>query len=323
MNAAVASSRLALLLAAVLVAVAAPAAARTSEACANHPVRVTAHGEKTETPRDGDSGRSGACSDGHRPIVTATGIKATVRTLSRRKVVYDIAALLRAKVLSRQTLEDYGSCWPVRPGSPCACEETIDFPVLSGPEPGIAVINRALARDAQHAQRCAASDAAGVLRRADSYVIYLNASPPFVSVATMNRDDDMSANGSCHGQMSFETFATSTGKRLTVADAVDGKKMAALVDAVAAGYEIYVEAGGAYPDHAAAAREARLITNRHAGQFAAGDIYVEDGRVFLDVEGYDLSCVAGAFHPVEIPAALLKADFARALARSTIPSRPR
>jgi hypothetical protein len=41
------------------------------------------------------------------------------------------------------------------------------------------------------------------------------------------------------------------------------------------------------------------IDNR---QLLESTFFIENGRVFIDVAGYYFSCVAGIFHPAEIPA---------------------
>jgi hypothetical protein len=289
-----------------LVAVAAASPPEPSPECADHPVRVSALDEETTLPEDAAPGVFGDCSDGRHAIVSTRDPTVRIAVLARRWLPYDFEGMARRKMFSAEELESYAFCRSGR----CSCDERIEYPVLSGSSSAIRSINQTWRNQAKQQAHCVDPRRPTDLSRFVHLIpLYVYAGPTFVSTASYQLFESVGANGSCHGEVSFETRDLANGRIYTVADIVPAINAQSLREAVAKAYEVQIRRFMDVRDGAEITKLARRFTAKHQDELSNSGIYVEDGRVFVNISGFDFSCAEGSFHPVELPPALFDRQF--------------
>lgn len=183
------------------------------------------------------------------------------------------------------------------PGGKCVCDEAVQYLDFKGPVPGFAQANAAERREAA-AMKCSAGNST-----VSRDVLRFAVTKAAVSTATFALEYCHGCGGSCHGAAVLAAYDARSGALITLRDAVDPAQFGALKarlvsDFVQKNFE---------PD-------GRSYGMQQVGQDIAGltldsGLYLEPGRAFVNIDTFALSCAAGPFHPVEIPAAFLKPAF--------------
>jgi hypothetical protein len=143
-------------------------------------------------------------------------------------------------------------------------------------------------------------DNSAVSREAQHFAV----SAHFVSTAVFELEYCRTCGGSCHGRTVLATYDAAYGATVRLRDAVPLARMAALklrlVDA-------FVFANFASRDRLL--QRERLLKALASRSFADDGMYVERGKVFVNLDLFALSCADGSFYPLMVPAEFLTPSF--------------
>lgn len=185
-------------------------------------------------------------------------------------------------------------------GGLCACREFVQHFDFKGPVPGFRAVNEAEWRAAD-AARCTA-EFSDVVREATHYAV----SRKFVSTAIYERRYCQDCGGSCHGRTALATYDATTGAVLRVRDAVPRARWPELKQRL---IEDFTAAHFAAPDRAREA--ARIAASLDARNIGEDGLFVERGKIYINLDLFALSCADGSFYPLEIPNRFLKPQYRR------------
>lgn len=197
--------------------------------------------------------------------------------------------------------EDYvGSCEDGK----CECDEDVQWLEFKGPVSGFAQVNAA-ERAASQKTKCSV-DNANVMRHPMHYAV----SPRVVSTAVFELEYCRTCGGSCHGATALATYNAKTGAAYRVRDVVKPNALTALRrHMVDAGLAAYLPKGQHASERKILVPE---IERRGAGLLDQG-VYVENGKVYVDLDYFLNGCADGSFYPVALPAQLIAPAFAALL----------
>lgn len=209
------------------------------------------------------------------------------------------------------------------PSDVCTCESDVEYVQLvgQGSALSLASINKQLKADVIDSG-CGYLDAIDTARETVSYI-----SNHFVSVVEQFQSRGIGAAGSCHGSSAVHSFDLKSGKELLVADIIAPSSLGTLKDALPSAIveEDLRQAERAFNEQfntnsgmpqlpmvmPPAERErilkaaTREIESYSDSKLLGAGLFIENGRVLMDAEGYYLSCADGDFHPAEIPKSMI------------------
>lgn len=216
------------------------------------------------------------------------------------------------------------------PQSVCTCESDIEYVRLLGTAntDALNLINRRLRSDAERLS-CKYRDQTDLMHQRVTYL-----SNHLFSVIEQWYSQMTATGGSCHGSSATHTFDVATGKEYVLGDIIGKGSVSELRSNLSASMvaglqrqkdeQAYESLKGAAwgPDDPLLKnfkplpeppkdREQDLATARQAltqltdEELLAASLFIENGHVFIDIEGYYFSCAEGSFHPAEIPSALI------------------
>ena len=205
----------------------------------------------------------------------------------------------------------------------CTCESDVSYVRLRAPanSNALALINRALKAEASKVQ-CTYPDATDSMQQEITHL-----SARFVSVVERSYSQQIATGGSCHGSSAVHTFDLSSGKEYVLAEIISRLSLASLRSTLPTSI---VKEHNRQEDEFAEAEEkanslshhtppvespenlARDLKSARAGLAALRDeqlltspIFIQRGRVFINIEDYLFGCVGGPFHPAEVPTSLI------------------
>jgi len=217
------------------------------------------------------------------PRVTAKGNLRVEVVTRKRRVLIPLAGAA--------TEEDYtDSC----PDGKCECTEIVQYFDFKGPVPGFRQVNAdEFARAAK--AKCSV-DNSNVTREARRFAV----SDAFVSTAFYELEYCRTCGGSCHGRTTLSTFDAQTGRALVLRDVLRPDAVAPL-RAHMANY-----AAKAYADEVDRPAQRGFLAQELAQRPLLDDgFFVEDGKVFVDLDSFAFGCAGGSFYPVPVPPAML------------------
>lgn len=217
---------------------------------------------------------------------------------------------LRVEVFVRESTAKYpmapddenyaGSCEDGK----CECDEDVRWLEFKGPVPGFTQVNAA-ERAASKKTACSAENA-NVMRHPMQYAVARQT----VSTAAFELEYCRTCGGSCHGATALATYNSKTGAAYRVRDVVKPNSLAALQKhMVDAGLAAYQPPGQHESERKILVPE---IQRRGAALLDQG-VYVEKGKVYVDLDYFLNGCADGSFYPVALPAQLIAPSFAALL----------
>jgi hypothetical protein len=235
------------------------------------------------------------------PRIVQNTIQATIVTL--RKGRQDFPNHYRASAddidTRCQTADRQGRLHNARV---CRCEIDVQYVHLGGRQTGIERINK-IERDAAKTYRCSAGMAI-VGRRIGS----VNTSPNLVSILAQGTDYCQGCGGGCHSDNQLITYDAQTGNEYFVSDAVETVDFPRLSDLF---IENFMTRYGSRPEDQDDREKIKAGAHDLLAMmdFRKTGIYVERGTVWVNLDGYLLSCSEGDLFPVQIPPSILKPEF--------------
>lgn len=228
-------------------------------------------------------------------IVWTRGAKAEVKTISNAQVTTPASEIIKHASPDASPASVNLYC----PNGQCACEENSQYVEFKGKARGLRAINEAEANAAQ-SFRCGPNE--GTVRRIPEFV---ETSGGVISTAIYEMRRGRASTGSCHGTTRLSSYSPSSGKMLTLADAVAPKSLPKLRESL---LNQFIARHGAARDITAKQRELLMSDVVESTSNSAG-VYVERGKVYVNVNSFFPNCAAGSFNPLVIPSHLIKASF--------------
>lgn len=186
----------------------------------------------------------------------------------------------------------------------CECDEDVQWLEFKGPVPGFAQVNAAEVASSKKTACSAEND--NVMRHPMHYAV----SRQTVSTAAFELEYCRTCGGSCHGSTALATYNSKTGTAYRVRDVVKPNSLAAL-------QKHMVDAGlAAYQPKAQHASERKILVpeiKRRGKALLDQGVYVENGKVYVDLDYFLNGCADGSFYPVALPAKLISPAFAALL----------
>lgn len=138
----------------------------------------------------------------------------------------------------------------------------------------------------------------------DRVVVSAAANKHFMSAVTRELFYGQGSAGSCHGHYEFSTYDLSTGQSRLLTDMVDETALSRLPEILA---NDFVQRHGAESSDKNRLKQQVIEALKKNDPKKTG-IYVELGKVWLNVDEWIFSCADGNFHPVLLPESILKVD---------------
>jgi len=229
------------------------------------------------------------------PRVTAKGDLRVEVITRKRSVTYPLSA---AKDLDEDLTS---SC----PGGKCGCDEHVQYFDFKGPVPGFRQVNAFEMRAAAGA-KCSIENS-NVAREAMHFAV----SAHFISTATYQLEYCHGCGGSCHGTTVLATYDAQSGKALHLRDILKAGAGDALASQLA---DDFVQSSVDAPERAWT--RAQLVKELSARPLLDEGFYVENGRVYANLDSFATSCAAGSFFPVPVRADMIDPAVAAAIKNS-------
>ena len=256
-------------------------------------------------------------------LIVGLALGTALLASAQSALTYKSMVLSKGHVDFKLQPDDKGEYAQFCPSGVCTCTSDIDYVQLVGAESArpLALINKQLKADVSQSG-CKYLDAVDTAHETVSYI-----SDHFVSVVEQFVSRGIDAGGSCHGSSVVHTFDLRTGKELFVGDLISTSGLSSLKAGLASSivtehlrqserdFDKEVNTNSGKPRvpfvlpfeerermFKLASREVESYTD---SKLQAEKFFIEDDRVFINAEGYYLSCADGPFHPAEIPTSLI------------------
>ncbi len=255
------------------------------------------------------------CESYREPLIISEGVQAEVKGGPDREVkieLQDITEDDRDWAIACDTAQCACSGGECTCEGSCSCSEGVYHLAFSGEARGLPGINAA-EQQAAAGMQCSVADAFVTRQPMFAY-----ASPVFVSKLIYNVNYCRGCGGSCHGNVTMATYDAQTGREVKLADAVAEKDLPALRKVLEQAFvERHVKKEGTSGEQEKHITHVKKSLPEHVRKNTepGSPVYVEKGRLFVNIGGYVLSCSDGPFHPLEIPVAFLHEDFRQLLQR--------
>jgi hypothetical protein len=117
--------------------------------------------------------------------------------------------------------------------------------------------------------------------------------------------------------MLLTTYDANTGHEYKIRDIVPADDISALKEAMIKGAVDRYAMPEDYPGQSRESLRSELTQILKSRPLTNDGIYVENGRVYVDVDDFIKGCVNGSFYPVEVPKQFIKPDFLNLLQSDT------
>ena len=194
----------------------------------------------------------------------------------------------------RKDDEIYEDLAPSCPGGKCACDEHVQYFDFKGPVPGFRQVNDFEMRAAA-GTKCSIENS-NVAREAMHFAV----SARFVSTAIYQLEYCHGCGGSCHGTTVLATYDAQSGKSLHLRDVLKPGAEGALAAQLA---DDFVQASVDAPERAWTREQ--LVKELSARRLLEEGFYVENGRIYANLDSFVMSCAAGSFFPVAVRPAMI------------------
>lgn len=179
----------------------------------------------------------------------------------------------------------------------CVCSEAVQRLDFKGPVPGFARANEAEMRAAS-ALKCTAQNS-----NVERDVLHFAVTKAAVSTAVFELAYCHGCGGSCHGRAVLAAYDARSGVPILLKDAIDPRQLSALKARLVGQFVMKNFTGD---DRAFGLEQ---VGRDIASLTLESGVYVEGAKVFVNIDTFALSCAAGPFHPVEVPAPFLTPGF--------------
>ncbi|MEQ1789853.1 MAG: hypothetical protein ABL857_05355, partial [Rickettsiales bacterium] len=196
------------------------------------------------------------------------------------------------------------------PDKNCTCEENVAYLQFGGKAKGAEKINAQEKKQAEK-YKCNVDNATVQHIPEFSY-----ASSDLISIAMYNLEYGRTSGGSCHGNHQFVTYDAETGNEYKLKDIVGESNVPSVHDVLVNGFiRHYAEPDAAeikdknkYQRYMEGIKKSLQRYFMREPLEKAGFI-VENGKLYVNIGEFMLSCAGGSFYPAELPEKFIKPEF--------------
>lgn len=226
------------------------------------------------------------------PFISEHGIKSSIEIGTNGESVYEI------KHKSSSDIDDQFYC----PESKCTCTADIKYLHFEGNSALIKKINQKEKQEANESE-CSINEES-VVRRPD----FVYTSNSFISTAIFNMQYCRECGGGCHGNTSLSTYNVATGQKYILSDIMDSKDLSKLrKDLKILFIKNYVSEDPIGYVKKFLQEDINSTVNLDL------DLYVENDKIYININDFILGCSEGSFYPLPIPKKYIRPTFLKIL----------